>query len=207
MKKFDSSFEKELEKTIADIEEQTSVEVVACITPSSDSYMDAYYKGGIIALLVMLAFILYSPFIISEYMIPIDLAVSFVAGMLAVKLFPPLRRILVSKKRREEYVHHRANAWFRENGLTETIERTALLIYISVFEKKCRLIADTGILTALPASDWKEMQQRFEDGFATRVLPDTIIELLPTITTVLSECLPPAEDNIDELSNTLRRVE
>jgi len=87
MKKFDRFFEEKLEQTIADIEEQTSVEVVVAIAPSSDSYIDAYFKGGLIMLFVMLFFLLYSPVHFPEYLIPVDLAVAFLLGALLVWLF------------------------------------------------------------------------------------------------------------------------
>lgn len=207
MKKFDKTFEENLEKAIADIEEKTSVEVVVAITPNSDSYVDAYFKGGLLTLIVMLLFLLYSPVFFSEAFVPVDLAGAFGVGALIVWLFPPIKRLLVSNKRIEGYVKAGANSYFLENKLDETIERTAFLVYISVFEKKCRLIADKGILSALPAGVWKEIEISFQNQFSKSVLPQTILEILPRLTQPFSEYLPPAEDNIDELSNRLRRLE
>jgi uncharacterized membrane protein len=207
MKKFDKRFEENLENTIADIEEKTSVEVVVAITPNSDSYLDTYYKGGLLALIVMLLFLLYSPVFISETFVPLDLAGAFAVGVLIVWLFPPIKRRMISAKRKEKYVNTGANSYFLENKLDETIGRTAFLVYISVFEKKCRLIADKGILTALPAGVWKEIEIGFQKQFSKTVLPQTILEILPAVTQPFSKYLPPAEDNIDELSNRLRRVE
>jgi putative membrane protein len=207
MQKFDKTFEENLEKTIADIEEKTSVEVVVAITPNSDSYVDAYFKGGLLALIVMLLFLFYSPVFFSETFVPLDLAGAFGVGALIVWLFPPVKRRLVSDKRKEKYVNAGANSYFLENNLDETIERTAFLVYMSVFEKKCRLIADKGILAVLPAGIWKEIELSFQKEFSKNALPQTILEILPKVTRPFSEYLPPAEDNIDELPNRLRRVE
>lgn len=206
MKKFDKTFEEDLEKAIADMEEKTSVEVVVAITPSSDSYVDTYFKGGLLALIVMLLFLLYSPVSFSEAFVPLDLAGAFAVGALVVWLFPPIKRLLVSNQRKEGYVKAGANTYFLENKLDETMERTAFLVYISVFEKKCRLIADKGILAALPAGVWKEIEISFQKQFSKGILPETILEILPKVTRPFSEYLPPAEDNIDELSNRLRRL-
>jgi putative membrane protein len=207
MKKFDKTFEENLEKTIADIEERTSVEVVVAIAPDSDSYVDAYFKGGLVALIVMLLFLFYSPVFFSETFVPLDLAGAFGVGASIVWLFPPVKRRLVSDKRKEKYVNAGANSYFLENHLDETIERTAFLVYMSVFEKKCRLIADKGILAVLPAGIWKEIELSFQKEFSKSALPQTILEILPKVTQPFSEYLPPAEDNIDELPNRLRRVE
>lgn len=207
MKKFDKTFEENLEKSIAEIEEKTSVEVVVAVTPSSDSYVDAFFKGGLVGLIVMLLFLLYSPVFFSETFVPIDLAGAFGVGALIVWLFPPIKRLMISDKRKERYVNAGANSYFLENKLDETIGRTAFLVYLSVFEKKCRLIADKGILAVLPAGIWKEIEISFQKQFSKSALPQTILEILPGVTRPFSEYLPPAEDNIDELSNRLRRVE
>ena len=207
MNKFGKTFEGNLEKAIADIEKKTSVEVVVAVTPNSDSYVDAYYKGGLLALIVMLLFLLYSPVFFAETSVPVDLAGAFVIGALMVRLFSPIKRRMISDKRKERYVNANANSFFWENKLDETIGRTAFLVYISVFEKKCRLIADKGILAALPAGIWKEIEISFQKQFSKTVLPQRILEILPTVTQPFSKYLPPAADNIDELSNRLRRVE
>jgi len=209
LKKFDSTFEENLEQTIAAIEEKTSVEVVAAISPSSDDYIDAYLKGGLILMSLSLLFLLYSPFIFSPWMIPLDLATTFFFGMIFVRLFPDLRRLLISRKRRDRCVDMAAHTFFMENHLDETTERTALLVYISVFEKKTKLIADKGIQQAIPISTWKEIANGFEDIFQGpgKWLPKRILDNLPTITEPFAQFLPPAEDNIDEISNRLRRVE
>ena len=96
-----------------------------------------------------------------------------------------------------------------ENRLDETIERTALLVYVSVLERRCRLVADKGVMEALPAGVWKEIENQFRGMFTYPgvLLPQAILEILPALTRPLSEYLPPAEDNIDELCNRLRRVE
>lgn len=207
MKKFDRSFEEKLIQTIADIEEKTSVEVVVAIAPSSDSYIDAYFKGGLIMLFVMLIFVLYAPVYFPEYLIPVDLAAACALGALMVWLFTPIKRSLVSHKRKERYVNTAANAYFRENGLAETIDRTAFLAYISVTERKCKLIADKGILDALPKKEWQSIETAFRDGIANEILPETILNLLPVVVPPFSRYLPPAEENIDELSNRLRRLD
>jgi uncharacterized membrane protein len=207
MKKFDRAFEEKLEHVIAAIEEKTSVEVVAAVTPRSDSYIDAFLKGGLIFLLAMLLFVFYSPVFFPEALVPVDLAAAFVIGVLAVWLIPPFKRLLVSDRRMERYVNAGAAAFFMENNLDKTTARTAFLVYISVFERKCRLIGDRGVLHALPAGVWKEIEANSQGIFSRGNLPQAILDVLPTVTQPFSEFLPPAEDNIDELPNRLRRVE
>lgn len=206
MKKFDREFEEQLEKTIEAIEEKTSVEVVVAIAPSSDGYVDTYYKGGLAGLLIVLAVVLYSPFVIPEMMVPVDLALAFFAGMAAVKLFPGLRRLLVSGKRKNRYVETGAHSYFRENNLDETIERTAFLVYVSAFERTYKIIADKGVLGCVPEGVRQEIQDKFDTLFTGGLLPDRILQVLPCVTGPFSQFMPPFGDNPDEICNRLRRV-
>jgi len=206
MNKFDEAFEDKLEKTIEEIEEKTSVEIVVTITPSADSYVDTYLKSGLALLAVMLLFLWYAPIDFPPELVPVDLAGSFILGVIAVWLLPPLKRLLIWEKRKERYVNRAANAYFRENGLTRTIERTAFLLYISVLERKCKLIGDDGVMSAVPAGEWKEIEAKFQTELSKQMRPGTILELLPMVIEPFAKYLPPAEDNIDELSNRLRRL-
>ncbi len=204
--KFDKTFENKLEKTIEAIELDTSVEVVAAVTPSCDSYCDAYYKGGLIFMTVMLGAVLYAPINFPEHLIPIDLGVAFALGVLLVWLFRPLKRLLISRKRREACVTTAANAYFRQNGLSETIERSAFLVYVSTFEKAVRIIGDSGIRSNVPDGEWREIVASFDDIFSgPQLAPQAILNALPTAAPPFSKYMPPAENNIDELSNRLRR--
>ncbi|MFC2156166.1 hypothetical protein ACFLRB_06740, partial [Acidobacteriota bacterium] len=150
--------------------------------------------------------LLYAPVYFSEALIPLDMIAAFIAGALIVRLFPPVKRLLAANKRKECVVNRAANSFFRENELTETNERSAFLVYISVFEKKCKLIADRGIINAVPAGEMQEIENSFKEIFSGGLLPQRIPDVLPVLTRPFSEYLPPAENNIDEISNRLRRV-
>ncbi len=207
MKRFDNQFEDELEQAIAAVEEKTSAEVVVAITPSSDAYVDTYLKGGIVLSFITLLYLLYAPLYFSEIFVPIIIAVSFSLGALIVRFFPPIKALLISKKRKLHHVNREAHAYFLEKELTETMDRTAFLVYISLLEKKCQLIPDKGVESAIPSGEWQELQSHFQQLFiAKNPLPQAIIETLSRMVPYFSEYLPPAKDNIDELPNRLRRA-
>jgi len=207
MKRFDNEFEDKLEQAIAAVEEKTSAEVVVAIAPSSDAYVDTYLKGGVVISFITLLYLLYAPLYFSEIFVPIIIAVSFSLGALIVRFFPPIKALLISKKRKLHHVNREAHAYFFEKELTETTERTAFLVYISLLEKKCQLIPDKGVESAIPLGEWQELQSHFQQLFtAKKPLPQAIIETLSQMVPYFSQYLPPAEDNIDELPNRLRRA-
>jgi putative membrane protein len=207
MKRFDKEFEDKLEQTIGAVEEKTSAEVVVAIAPSSDAYVDTYFKGGLVLSFITLLYLLYAPLYFSEIFVPIIIAVTFALGALIVHFFPPIKALLISSKRKRHHVHREAYAYFLEKELTETMDRTALLVYISLLEKKCQLIPDKGVESAIPLGEWQELQSHFQQLFTgKKPLPQAIIETLSQVVAYFSEYLPPLEDNIDELPNRLRKA-
>ncbi len=54
-------------------------------------------------------------------------------------------RLIVPKKIMQEKVKNRATRYFMESGVYKTRDRTGILIFISILEKRIELIADSGI--------------------------------------------------------------
>ncbi len=194
MKTFDKTFEEKIADTIEAIEEETEVEVVVSISRRSDSYTDAYWKGGVITMTAMLLFCVYYPVTFSDLLLPLDLAAAFALGALAVRIFPWFKRLLISNKRLQRAVHRAADTYFLENDLTETIGRTSFLVYISLFEEKSRLVADKGITDTLPPARWRELEIPFHEIFSSgKPFPQAILDALDSVTPTFAEFLP-AED-------------
>jgi putative membrane protein len=169
--------------------------------------VDTYLKGGLVLSFIILLYLLYAPLYFSEIFVPIIIAVSFFVGALIVRFFPPIKALLISNKRKLHHVNREAHAYFLEKELTETMDRTAFLVYISLLEKKCELIPDKGVESAIPLGEWQELQSHFQQLFtAKKPVPQAIIETLSQMVPYFSQYLPPAEDNMDELPNRLRRA-
>jgi uncharacterized membrane protein len=81
MKRFDNEFEDKLEQAIAAVEGKTSAEVVVVIAPSSDAYVDTYFKGGLVLSFITLLYLLYAPLYFSEIFVPLIIAVTFALGI------------------------------------------------------------------------------------------------------------------------------
>jgi putative membrane protein len=75
-------------------------------------------------------------------------------GYLAVFLVPPLRRMLTSHGQREHAVHRRAAEAFVEHEVFATSKRTGILIFLSLFERRVVVLADSGINDKVPQGEW-----------------------------------------------------
>lgn len=203
IKQISRTFKDKLKETIGAIEEKTSVEVVVAITPRSDTYVDAHLKSGLLLSIPMMVFLVYSPLVFSEFQALLILVLTFISGVLLVGALAPVKRLLVSDKRKSLYVKRAANTYFREHDLCETSQRSAVLLYVSVLEKKCCLLGDKGVRTAVPDGDWRDMEVDFEKVFASKDFLSGILDTLPTVTETFAANLPPGETNRDELANEI----
>jgi len=207
LKIFDKNFADQLQKAVGAIEKKTAAEVVVVISPESGDYRDTYWKGGAVYSFLLMLFLLYAPFYFSEWLVPLVMLVNFVLGAALIKYIPPLKRLLLSRKRMNLRVRREAYAYFLENQLNETRGRTALLIYISLLEERCFFLADKGIEAVVPLGDFKEVELEFQKIFTQKTpLPQAILDKLPTMTPLLAQYLPAAADDIDEIPNQMRKV-
>ena len=89
---------------------------------------------------------------------------------------------------------------FYEAGIANTSAENGLLIYLSLLERRMEVIADRGILKAVPALKWNhavfELKQVAEDPD-----PEKLISGLRELGALLAEHLPCADENPNELAD------
>src|SRR5262245_37099174 len=90
----------EARKAVADIEAQTSAEVVVALRRTSASYRDADYLAGFILAVIVLLVMLFAEFTFTLGAFPITVIAAFVAGTLVTSQIAPLRRALTRPSRR-----------------------------------------------------------------------------------------------------------
>src|SRR6266498_1727603 len=152
--KFDQSATDELAKAVRDIEKDTDAEVVIVVRGRSGSYRHADYLCGAIVALIGLIFVLLSPYEFHTYWVPVDVVLLFVAGAFLSSRSDTMRRLLTSKKFRAQAARNGAAAMFYEAGIANTHAENGMLIYLSLLERRLEVIADRGILKAVPPLKW-----------------------------------------------------
>ncbi|MCX7679195.1 MAG: TPM domain-containing protein [Spirochaetes bacterium] len=117
--------------------------------------------------------------------------------------YPSIKKILLTKNEINEQVKETAYTAFKIHGLEKTKNRNAILLFVSIFEKKVILIADTGIAKCVSDHEWKritdELAKKIKNGEMVRGLCDAIEE----VGKILAKHFPQGPHDVDELQNII----
>jgi putative membrane protein len=196
--KFDKSAGDKIAGAIREIEKQTNAEMVVVVRGRSGNYLHADYLFGAIVALIGLVFVLFSPIEFHTYWIPLDVIVLFIAGAWVSSRGNWIRRTFTTKKFRANAARVGASAMFYEAGIANTSAENGMLVYLSLLERRLEIIADRGILKAVPPLTWNqcvfELHQIGKDA-----TPPKFIEGLRMTGKLLAEHLPATGENPNEL--------
>ncbi len=126
------------------IEATTGAEVVVAVRAVSGEYTEADYRFGTVAGFAALLAFLFYPYEFDTNLFPLIYATTFVAATLLVRRAPPLRRLFVGAARARRAVELAARGELVGLGITRTRERTGLLVYVSIFERRVADVARAG---------------------------------------------------------------
>ena len=197
-KKFDSAASETLAKAVREIERNTDAEIVIVVRGRSGTYRHADYLCGAAVAVVGLIFVLFSPFEFHTYWVPIDVIGLFIAGAFVCSRTDFVRRLLTTRTFRAQTVRTGAAAMFYEAGIANTSAENGLLIYLSILERRLEVIADRGILKAVPALKWNnavfELKQVGRNPESA-----TLVKALDELGALLAQYLPATGENPNEL--------
>ena len=200
---FDTAARKSLTNCIREIEKGTNAELVLIVRARSRSYAAANYLFGALLAFAGLNFLLFSPFDFHLYWVPIDIVLLFVLGAFASSRSNALRRRLTRKRVRDKAVREAAAAMFYEAGIANTKAEMGVIVYFSLLERRLELIADRGVLKAVPALEWN--QTLFELHRAgNQPDPATLKAGLEKLGVLLAQHLPASAENPNELPDAPR---
>ncbi len=199
---FDEAAFAAVEEAVRLAEERTSGEIVPMLVNRSDAYPGVRAAGaaalafgaGAVVLSLDIAHALWLP--------PVQLAVFALGAWLLG--WRHLLRHLVPPSIRAERVDRAARLAFLEHGITETRDRTGILIYVSLLEHRVEVLADRGIQAHVPDGTWDGVVGTILDGIRARRAEHGLIEAVGRCGDILAERFPPRPDDEDELSNRPR---
>jgi putative membrane protein len=183
------------------IEARSSAEIVIVVRPQSGSYRDAELMAGILAGLVLLWFLLFSPW---EFdwgtMLWAPTALGVIVA-LVVDRAPALVRGLTGAERRRRAVHAAACAEFVDREIDLTRGRTGVLVYVSVIERAAEVLPDRGILAKVPRPDWDARVGALAASVAAGKPGRDVAAHVRALGDLLATSLPRAADDVDELAD------
>lgn len=129
------------------------------------------------------------------------------AGLLIGALlgsWAPVMRLLLGKDWIDEEVQAAAQLAFVREGLFNTRDRTGILIFISMRERRVVVLADKGINEKVSAGYWDEEVAKIILGIRTGTAGDALVTVIGEMGEKLAEHFPRKDDDSNELTDKLR---
>jgi len=189
-----------LEGLVAEVEANTSAELVLVIAHRAEAYPDAPWKAGALVGFAALGALVFLPWSFSEAWVVADTALAFGLGWLLGRA-PAIRRLLTSPRRRALAVARAAREQWTARGAGLTRERTGVLVLVAWLERRVELLWDVGVDGKVPRAAWAEARAALGDPAVFRDYPEGLRRGLAPLGRVLAAHLPVRPDDRDELPN------
>lgn len=150
-----------VEAAVARIEARTGVQIVTAVVGKSDTYVELPWKafalGASLAAFAGVAADLWRPQWVTAATPLVDAVTVLAAGAalaLLAMFVPPFARLFLRVHRAEVEVRQHAQSLFLRRQLFSTPARTAVLILVSLFERRIEILPDTGLHARITEDDW-----------------------------------------------------
>lgn len=150
-----------------------------------------------------LLLLLFSPWPFGAGWVAVDVVVVYALGVWIGKRSNAVRRVMTTPRERATQVRASAASCFHDRGVANTAGETGVLVYLSQLERQIEILADRGVLLAVPPLAWNQLLAAARARAATT---ETLVEVLRTLTPLLSAHLSQREGDRDELANAPRFV-
>ena len=202
-----------IEEKIRAVEKTTSGEIVVALTPSSSRYLDIGISVSAI-LSLLSAYICVRLFpqsdsgvlssihsnYLPELMFSLFLVFFFIDNYVFF-IFPSFKYLFLSKERKEAEIHKKAEQIFYQNHLDRTLDKTGILILLSLLERRIYILADEGIVSRIGIDGLKSYAKTAAKNIKKNNAETGILETIESFEKILKEEFPPRKDNPNELSD------
>lgn len=169
----------QIRELITEAEKKSNSEMVPMIVGKSDNYPAAHFRAAIIMSFLFSLGLYFSPFSIIN---PIYFLWIQIPGLLAGYFLgnvPLVMRLLITKQEIEYEVTQRAIEAFFEHNLHTTEKHNGVLIFISLMERKIKIITDIGVKQKVDQKIWDEIiyafTEKVKEGHFVEALKNTIL--------------------------------
>ena len=191
----------QIEARIAEAEKRTSGEIVVKVVSSSYHYPLASMLGSsLLSILLGIAVAL----IVKNESMWVFLTAFSILFILLHELFKRLhllRRLFVTASDMKEEVEEAAIHSFYRRNINNTVDHTGILIYISLFERKVRVVADRGINERVAQDVWQEIVSTIISGIRSKAQAQAIGKAVDRCADILSTHFPLKQGDRNELPN------
>jgi putative membrane protein len=212
-RRFLSAAERErISRCVQEVEKSTSGEIVPLVSSASYHYPAASLWGALLASAVLAAAAtaadaLLKPWgslnLVDLWVFPAVFAIFFTVIHLLLRLAPGLKRPFISQAEMTEEVEEAAITAFYRHRLAETRDRTGILLFVSVFERRAVVLADKGINAKVPPETWGQVVDLVLRGIRDGRKAEGLCEALTRCGQLVSAQFPVRAGDRDELRNLI----
>jgi len=208
---FTSADQNRIVAAVKEAEGKTSGEIVPYVVGYSDLYEEAEWRaGGLFGVALVLMVIILQVF--TSIWLPVGLLqillvilLGAAIGMLLGRFVAPFRRFFAGNALLERRVAQRAAEAFVAEEVFKTKNRTGILIFLSLFERKVLVVGDAGINAKVAKDDWHDIVDRVVKGIRAGRPADGLIEAIQQCGQLLQQHgVSIRPDDQDELPDSLR---
>jgi putative membrane protein len=189
--------------SVRHVEAQTSAEVVVAVRKSSGHYGVLAYHFGLGLAALVVSYLLVAPTVYSVGAIATEGLLAFTLGTVLAANFDTLRRALSRSATLGENTNSAARAAFFDLGISRTSGRNGLLVYVSLFERRCVVLTDIGIDPTQLGPGWPTASAQLEQAVKRRDL-QAFQRALESLGPVLGRVHPRSEDDVNELPDEVQ---
>lgn len=189
---------------VESVEGCSAAEVMVAVRATSGEYRHIDFAVGATAAYAGLVFILAIPSIaFSLLQVLSAVPLLFVAGAGLSAVAPFLRRTFSGDARLGENTLRAARATFVKKGVMRTRERSGILVYVSLLEKRCVVLPDDGVIRAVGKAEWERAARAVEETVRTAGVGQAGASVLASaiegLASLLQAALPRSQDDVNEL--------
>lgn len=206
---------------IAAAESKSNGEIVAVATPISDAYHDVALHWALIPLFAVLAWAAWRPTALTWWynflfggwspdptlsqlltLLMFLAVLKFTVALLILK-WMPLRVALTPGSTKHRRVRRRAVTIFKAAAERRTADRTGILIYLSMAERRAEIVADEAILKVTDDHAWGEAMTALITEVREGRPGDGICAAIERVGVVLAEHFPRSAGDTNEIPDKL----
>ena len=200
---FSAEAKRETAASVKGVEACTSAELVVAVRKRSGRYGVLAYHFGLGLAAAVVLFLLLSPAVYSVESIALEGISAFALGALLAANFDTILRLLSRPSTIESNMNGAARAAFFDLGISRTSGRNGILVYVSLFERRCVLLTDFGVDSAALEPGWSLAMRELERAVKQRKLP-AFQQALLSLGPLLGNVHPRSADDVNELPDEVQ---
>jgi len=198
---------KQISQAVLDAEKSTTGEIVPMVVTQSDDYPGARWRLAVVSALLF-GFLGY---FILNYIFDYDYDPQWILWIEVIGLYlgyglggfgAILRPFMLNSKIDEEVNQRALRAYFAHN-LHATKDRTAILIMVSLLERRVEILADIGINSKVSADAWQGIVNDMIKCIKTDSLKQGFCVAIQECGEILAKDFPGSHENPDEIANKI----